>query len=58
VNLPLSAMLGNHFVTHVNVGGTYVPSARVSGSESAPLTTFAVGQSLIWLAHPRLNFML
>ena len=57
VNVPLSATLGNHFVTHANIGGTYVPSARVSASESAALTTFAIGQSLVWLAHERLNFL-
>jgi hypothetical protein len=58
VNLPLSVMLGSHFVTHANVGGTYVPSARVDASESAPLTTFAIGQSVIWLTHPNFNLML
>ena len=58
VNVPLSAMLGSHFVTHANIGGTYVPSARVSAGEDASQTTLAIGQSLIWLAHARLNFML
>src|SRR3990172_7441643 len=28
VNLPLSSVLSEHFVTHANLGGTYVPSAH------------------------------
>ena len=48
----------NYARPDANVRGTYVPSARAGASETAPLTTFAIGQCLIWLAHPRLNFML
>ncbi len=58
VNLPISVVLSRDFVTHVNIGGTYIPSARVSATENAPQATFALGQSLIWLAHQNLNFML
>ena len=58
INVPLSVTLGSHLVSHSNIGGTYVPSARASATDSAPLTTFAIGQSLIWLAHARLNVML
>jgi len=57
VNLPLSAVLARSLVTHLNLGATYVPSAWASASESAPLTGFAAGQSLVWLAHERLNFL-
>jgi hypothetical protein len=57
VNLPLSAMLGERFVTHVNVGGSYVPSALASGGGRAALATFSAGQSLIWLAHSRFNVL-
>jgi hypothetical protein len=58
VNLPLSVVLSRHLVTHVNVGGTYVPSsARPGTGERAPLTSFAAGQGLVWLAHPRLNLL-
>ena len=57
VNVPLSVVLLDRLVSHVNVGGTYVPNARdVSGAEGAS-TTFAAGPSLIWLAHSRLNVM-
>jgi hypothetical protein len=57
VNLPLSAVLSRDLVTHVNLGATYVPSARVSSAESAPSGTLSAGQSLVWLAHPRLNLL-
>lgn len=57
VNLPLSVMLSDHFVTHANIGGTIIPSARGSSGAYGELTTFAVGQGLVWLAHPRLNFL-
>jgi hypothetical protein len=58
VNVPLSVVLSRHLVTHVNVGGTYVPSSAAPGTgERAPLTSFAAGQSLVWLAHPRLNVL-
>jgi hypothetical protein len=57
VNLPLSAVLSHRFVSHVNLGGTYLPSARAGSGASGPLTTLAFGQSLVWLAHRRLNFL-
>ncbi|WP_242343430.1 hypothetical protein [Anaeromyxobacter terrae] len=57
VNLPLSAMLGRHFVTHVNFGGTYVPSALASDGGHGPLGSFSAGESLIWLAHSRFNVL-
>ena len=57
VNLPLSSVLSEHFVTHANLGGTYVPSADAAGGGSTELGAFSVGQSLIWLAHHNLNFM-
>ncbi len=57
VNLPLSVVLAKQLVTHVNVGGTYIPSARAATGPDAASTTFAAGQSLIWLAHPQINVM-
>jgi hypothetical protein len=59
VNVPLSAvLLADALVTHVNVGGTYFPEARVAPSQHASSTTFAGGGSLIWLTHPKFNVML
>jgi hypothetical protein len=57
VNLPLSAVLSPRLVTHVNLGATYVPSARAAAGGHGPLAGFAVGQSLVWLAHESLNFL-
>jgi hypothetical protein len=56
VNLPLSVALGEHFVSHVNLGGRYVADGDTELG-SATLGGFTVGQSFIWLAHPKLNVM-
>ncbi len=57
VNLPVSVALSGSFVSHVNVGGTYVPSARASAGGHGDLTSFSIGQSFVWLAHPRVNLL-
>lgn len=54
VNLPLSVELSERFVSHVNLGGRYLPNAGTELAR-ADLTTFTVGQSLVWLAHHKLN---
>lgn len=56
VNLPLSVALSDRFVSHVNLGGRYVPGASTELG-SATVASFTVGQSFIWLAHQNLNFM-
>lgn len=58
VNLPFSAVLPARLVAHSNVGITYTPRARDVAGNSAPTHAFALGQSLIWLMHPKLNLML
>jgi outer membrane putative beta-barrel porin/alpha-amylase len=57
INLPVSVVLSERFVTHTNVGGTWVPSATASAGGSGPLSAFAAGQSFVWLAHRRVNFL-
>jgi hypothetical protein len=57
LTLPLSVALSDRGVWHVNVGGTWVPSARAAAGGYGELTSFAVGQSLVWLALPRFNFL-
>jgi hypothetical protein len=57
VNLPLSVVLAEQLVSHLNVGGTYVPSVRDATGEKGTSTTFAAGPSLIWLTHPNFNVM-
>jgi hypothetical protein len=57
VNLPLSIELGAALVTHLNAGGSWIPSARAIGGGEATTTGLFAGQSFIWLMHPKLNFM-
>jgi len=57
VNLPLSVVLSERFVSHVNIGGTYLPSALAQSGGHGALTAFTIGQSFVWLAHRRLNFL-
>jgi hypothetical protein len=58
VNLPLSVVLSKQLVSHVNLGGRYVPSAETEIGAGAELASFWIGQSFIWLAHRNLNLML
>jgi len=58
VNLPLSAVLPAGFVAHSNAGAHYTPRARDTFGNSAATRSVTLGQSVIWLAHPKLNFML
>lgn len=57
-NLPFSAELPARLVAHSNAGITYTPRARDTDGNSAGTQSYALGQSLIWLAHPKLNLML
>jgi hypothetical protein len=57
VNVPLSFAVSERFVWHVNAGATYVPSSRVDAATTGALTSLAAGQSLVWLAHSRLNLL-
>jgi hypothetical protein len=57
-SLPLSVVISPHLVTHWNVGATYVPHAHgLSGAESKTWG-YNLGQSFVWLAKPRCNFLL
>jgi hypothetical protein len=58
VNLPLSATLPARFVAHSNAGMTYTPRARDIAGSSAAARSYMLGQSVIWLAHPKLNLMI
>lgn len=57
-NLPVSVLLAKSIVSHSNAGMTYTPRAEnLAGARSAT-RDFNIGQSLIWLVRPTLNFML
>jgi hypothetical protein len=58
VNLPVSFVVGERFVAHWNLGGSRTFSAEGQGGEEADLDGIFAAQGLIWLARPRLNFML
>jgi hypothetical protein len=52
VNLPLSVHRGGRFVTHSNLGATWIPNARGPDRATASVRGFNAGQSVIWLARP------
>lgn len=56
--LPLSVTLRSTLVAHSNVGGTFTPNARATDNSTATAKEYHVGQSLVWLARERFNFML
>ncbi|MGZ5426863.1 MAG: transporter, partial [Thermoanaerobaculia bacterium] len=58
VGLPLSLVLSNRLVTHWNAGATFTPSATDASGETASLTSWNAGQSVVWLTHPRFNLFL
>jgi hypothetical protein len=57
-NLPLSIQHTAHWVTHWNAGATWIPHALHQQREYATTTAVNLGQSIVWLARPRLNFLL
>lgn len=58
VNLPISLLLSPALVAHTNAGATVTPGARDALGNEASTTGFNLGQSLIWLVHPKANLML
>lgn len=58
INLPLSVVITPKLVTHWNAGTTLVPSARNAEGRRAMTTGYNFGQSVVWLARPRFNFLL
>ncbi|MBA3559595.1 MAG: transporter [Gemmatimonadaceae bacterium] len=57
-NLPFSAELPASLVAHSNAGATYTPRSRDALGNRAATTGYTLAQSVIWLAHPKLNLML
>lgn len=57
VNLPLSLEHGSRFVTHWNAGASWTPAARDASGATASATSMAASQSVIWLAHERVNLL-
>jgi hypothetical protein len=57
-SLPLSVVLTRKLVSHWNVGTTIIPRARNGAGETATTFGYNLGQSFVWLAHPRFNVLL
>ena len=56
--LPVSLVLSTQLVAHANLGITLTPNARDSDGAHATTRDWTAGGSIVWLAHPRLNFLL
>ena len=57
MNLPVSIVLNSRLATHWNVGSTFMPGARNADGYRADTLGYNVGQSIVFYAHPRLNFL-
>jgi hypothetical protein len=57
-NLPISIQHSTHWVTHWNVGATWIPRALDENHNAAETLGVNLGQSIVWLAKPRLNLLL
>ena len=56
-NLPLSVELADRWVTHWNLGATFIPGARGLDDSQADITGFNYGASVIYLLNDHLNLM-
>jgi hypothetical protein len=55
--LPVSVVLHPQLVTHWNAGVTFTPAAKNAAGVKDHTTDFTLGQSVIWLVHPRINVL-
>jgi hypothetical protein len=58
VNLPVSARLGGRWVSHTNLGATWIRSADNEQGHEAHTRGLSAGQSLVWLARRDFNLLL
>ena len=56
--LPVSLVVTKKLVAHWNAGATLIPNARNDSGARAATFGYNLGQSFIWLVHPRFNFLL
>jgi hypothetical protein len=54
-NLPVSLVVSRHLVTHWNAGFTVIPNSSNAVGDRAQASCYDLGQSIVWLARPRLN---
>jgi hypothetical protein len=55
--IPASVVLSRRIVTHTNATIGYTPGARNALGDRADAWQLGLGQSLVWLARPRINFL-
>ena len=53
LNLPFSAVLHPRLLTHWNAGATFVAQAHNAVRDRADTVGYNLGQSFIWMTHPR-----
>jgi hypothetical protein len=56
--LPISIMLGSRFASNSAFEVTYTKSAKNEESEKANTVDYEFGQSFVWFAKPKLNFLI
>jgi hypothetical protein len=56
-NFPVSLVVADKLVTHINAGATLTPSTKNAIGEKANTSGFNLGQSLIWLTAQNFNVM-
>jgi hypothetical protein len=56
-NLPVSIQHSARWVTHWNAGTSWVPRAHNEHNDTASVIGVNLGQSVVWLAAPRVNFL-
>ena len=57
VNLPVSIVLNRRLVSHWNAGATFVPRAQGLDRSQTATVGYSLGQSLVFAANARLNFL-
>lgn len=57
-NIPISIQHSAHLVSHWNAGATWIPRALNHRRDAAGAVGMNLGQSLVWLARPRVNFLI
>jgi len=57
-NLALSAVVNKWLVTHWNAGATITGAAKDAAGNKSATYGYNFGQSFVWLATPRVNFLL
>lgn len=56
-NLPVSVLLADKWVTHINGGATFTPRAKNAAGDKGATSDFFAGQSLIFLLRKDFNIM-